>query len=140
MSCWLAWPPSPSSLGPFRRSPLGADPAASSGLRPAGDAVGSLDHDGQLLFHHHQGRDDFPDALAGEILEIAGFINPHDMILHVLRETMVVVIGQRGDERARAIIDGFDRRQDLLCRRFHALDRGRRVRRPRAPSGGPCRH
>ena len=35
----------------------------------------------------------------------------------------VVVIGQRGDEDARAIIDRFDRCQNPLCRGFHAFDR-----------------
>ena len=49
------------------------------------------------------------------------------MILNVLRETVVVVIGRRGDEDACAIIDSFDRCQDLLCRDLHALDRGREL-------------
>lgn len=39
----------------------------------------------------------------------------------------MAVIGQRGDEDARAIIDRFDRCQNLLCRGFHAFDRNREL-------------
>lgn len=87
MSCWLAWPPAPSSLGPCRRS-LGRLVR----LRSVIDAVATLDHDGQLLFHHRQGRDDFSNSLAGQILEIAGFIHAHDLVLDVLSEAVVIII------------------------------------------------
>ena len=48
------------------------------------------------LFDHHQHCDHLADPLACEVLEIAGLINADDVILHILREAVVVIVIQRG--------------------------------------------
>ena len=64
------------------------------------------------------------DALAGEVLEIAGLVDLHHVILDVLREAALVIGLQRGGERAGAVVDDLGGLQDFLRGLFHALDRG----------------
>ena len=52
-----------------------------------------------------QGRDHFADALAGEILEIAGLVDPHDLVLDVLGKPALVIGLERGGERLGAVVD-----------------------------------
>ena len=61
----------------------------------------TLDHGHEPLFEHDQHCDHFADALACKILEIAGLINANNVVLHILRKAMVVVVF-RAEARARA--------------------------------------
>ena len=121
MSRWLAWPASPSSLGPL--SSRGA-PAWRRRRVARRTALAALEHARHLVLEHVQGADHLADALAGEILEIAGFVDLHHVVLDVLGQPALVVGLQRGGERLGAVVDDLDRFQDLLRGLFHAVDRG----------------
>src|SRR5262245_36646873 len=75
MSCWLACPVAPSSRGPVD----GIFAGRPGCLRLFAGAAIAPDHGNKPFFDHHQGRNHLADALAGEILEVASFINaPRD--------------------------------------------------------------
>ena len=82
------------------------------------------DHCRKLLLDHGQSRNHLANALAGEILEIASFVNADQMVLHVLSQAMVVIIAQGRCPGSRAVVDRLSRRKNLLGRCFHAFDRG----------------
>ncbi len=80
------------------------------GRLPAGTAM-ALDHGHDSLFDHDQRCDHLADALAGQILEIAGFVNPDNVVLHILRQTTVVTVAQGRGESTRAVVDNLCRRR-----------------------------
>lgn len=92
-------------------------------LRDAGTSV-ALDHGHQSLFDHDQHCDHFPDPLACKILEIARLIDADNVILHILREAVVVIVVQRRGEGTCAVVNSLCRRENFLGCRFHALDGG----------------
>ena len=92
-------------------------------LRDAGTTV-ALDHGHQSLFDHDQHCDHFADPLACKILEIARLIDADDVILHILREAVVVIVVQRRGEGTCAVVNSLCRRENFLGCRFHALDGG----------------
>lgn len=81
------------------------------------------------LFEHDQHCDHFADALACQILEIAGLINTNNVVLHILRKAMVVVV-LRTEARARAQSGGHESRGDVadLSRHRHRRNRRRNQR------------
>ena len=68
--------------------------------------------------------DHVADALTAEILEVAGFVDLHHVILDFLRQAAFVVGLHGGGERLGAVVDHLGRFQDLLGGFFHAFDRG----------------
>lgn len=60
--------------------------------------------------------------LAGQILEIASFVNPNNVVLYILSQATLVTVAQGGGEGTRAVVDNLCRRQNVLRRRFHAFD------------------
>ena len=76
-----------------------------------------------LVLDRVQGLDHMADALAAEILEIAGLVDFYHVILNFLRQAALVVRFQRSGERARAFVDDLGRFEDLFGGLFHALDR-----------------
>ena len=121
MAPWSAWPESPSSLGPLTSRAAGRGFLATVLARPI---LCSVEHGGDLVFHPGQYLDNIADALAGEILEIAGLVDFHRMLLNILGKPALVLVLERGAERPRAVVDGFRRVQDRLRGPFHGVDRG----------------
>ncbi len=87
-------------------------------------AVAAIEHGRELLLDQVQGVDHLGDALAGEVLEIAGLVDRHRALLDVLGEPALVVAPERGGQRLGAVVDAFGRVQDFLRGFFHAADRG----------------
>ena len=95
----------------------------------------TLDHGHEPLFEHDQHCDHFADALACQILEIAGLINTNNVVLHILRKAMVVVV-LRTEARARAQSSIASTDPEFSGSPFPYFPPQRRVRRPRVPSDG----
>ena len=74
------------------------------GGRLARLAAVALEHVLHLVFDHVQGLDHVADALAAEILEIAGFVDFHHVFLNFLREAALVIVFQRGGKRPGALV------------------------------------
>ena len=64
------------------------------------------------------------DALAAEILEIAGFVDLHHVVLNFLREAAFVVGLHGRGERLGAVVDHLGRFQDFFGGLLHAFDCG----------------
>ncbi len=94
------------------------------GLRDRRPALVAFEHVLDLLLDHGQGLDHVADALAAEVLEIAGLVDLHHVILNLLRQAAFVIGLHRGGERLGAVVDHLRRFQNLLGRLFHAFDRG----------------
>ena len=87
-----------------------------------GAAAVALDHRHESSLDHHQHCDHFADALAREILEIALLTDADNVILHILREVVVVIVIQHRDESTCAVVDGLWRGENFLSCRFHAFN------------------
>ena len=72
----------------------------------------------ESLCDHHQHCDHLADALVREILEIARLVDADNMILHILREAVVVIVIQYRGESTCAVVDSLCRGENLLCCRF----------------------
>ena len=93
-------------------------------------AFGRLDHDRLELFDgapdFHQAADvllqdienlgDLADPLAGEILEIAGLVDPQDLVADVAGQAHLVLALERRGQRVGALVDLLGGAQNLLCR------------------------
>ena len=88
------------------------------------NSVAAIEHGRDLVLDHRHGADHIADALAGKILEIAGFVDLHDVVLDVLGQAALVIVLQRGGERPGAFVDDLDRFQNFLRGVIHAVDRG----------------
>src|SRR5690606_37754181 len=88
------------------------------------DAAPDFDHALDAVLDEGQSRDDLGDALAGEILKIAGLENGDDLVLNIGRQSLVALrLDMRGDLHG-GIVDRLGRGQYLLGRRFRAGDDG----------------
>ena len=103
------------------KAPVGA---ARGGGRRRLRALAARDRRRHALLDHVERLDHLADALAGEILEIAGLEQPRDVLLDVLRHAARVAGQLRGGERLGAVVDRLGRLQDLVGRLLHRLDRG----------------
>ena len=122
MSLCEEWPASPFSFGPLRkRSSPSAASASTTGLKLL-DAAPDFHQPGDMLLDERQRLDHLADALAGEILEIAGLENLHDAVLDVVGEPLLVAALEHRRERVRGLVDVLGGLQHLLGRLLGAAD------------------
>ncbi len=81
-------------------------------------------HPRQRILDLAERADHLADALAGDVLEIARFVDRGELILDVVGEPGLVAVRERGAERPGVVVDDLGRLQDLVGRRLHDLDGG----------------
>ena len=122
MSFCDAWPSSPSSFGPLsiefvvRHRREVADV-----IGEALDRAPDFHHLREVILDRLQRRHHLADALAGEIVEIAGFENLRHLVLDVLRHALLVPALERGGERGGGLFDrlgGLEQAVGRVCRAF----------------------
>src|SRR4051812_33424891 len=80
------------------------------------DAVPDRQQPGDVLLDELQRLKHMANALAGEILEIAGFENLHDPVLNVVGKPLLMAALGRRRQRVGGLVDLFGRLQDRLRR------------------------
>ena len=100
------------------------------------DVMPDRQQPGDVLLDELQRLEYMTDALAGEILEIAGLENLHHAVLDIMGQPLFVAALDRRRQRVGGLVDLFGRLQDRLRRLLGAADDRRKLaagaRRPRS--------
>ena len=121
-----AWPPSPSSFGPLTSSALSLLRSAMASAACPGRRRSrpDLHHAGDAILDEFQRRQHLGDALAAEILEVAGFEDADDVIADVARERLLLVVLERRGQGVGSFVDGSPRHRESVGSPFRAVHHG----------------